>query len=179
MKLRRRQGGFAYLAAVVLLIVVAGVVAAMLRLTTAQQATANDAILIARAGQAARGGVEWIMYRIGAITTAVPATAMPATLCTETPNPPAVQVAPAATTLTDFQADTGFRVTVTCSYTAYKEGIDMSGASVTKHIYTIGSTACNGTTAGCPDNAGAGAADYTERRRVATMCVTSTGGACY
>jgi Tfp pilus assembly protein PilX len=171
MKLPRKQGGFAYLAAVVLLVVVAGVTAAMLRLTTAQQATANDAVLIAKAGQAARGGVEWMMYQIGATPTAVPAT-----LCTQTPNPPATQVAAAATTLGDFLADTGFRVTVTCSYTAYKEGVDTAGAAVVKNIYTISSTACNGGTGTCPDNANAGLPDYTERRRVATICMRPVSG---
>lgn len=159
MKLPRTQGGFAYLAAVVLLIVVSGVVAAMLRLTTAQQATANDAILIARAGQAARGGVEWMMYQIGANAAAIP----PA-LCTQ------------PTTLTDFVADTGFRVTVTCSYTSYSEGLDAAGAAVQKNIYTISSVACNGGTGGCPDNANAGSPDYTERRRVATMCMRPVAG---
>jgi MSHA biogenesis protein MshP len=175
MKLPRRQGGFAYLAAVVLLIVVAGVVAAMLRLTTAQQGTANNAILIARAGQAARAGVESMMYQIGANAGGT----IPATLCTQTPNPPAAQVAPATKTLTDFIADTGFRVTVTCSYTGYNEGVDSAGAAVVKNMYTISSIACNGTAATCPDDAGAGAPDYTERRRVATICIAAGGGACY
>jgi len=166
----RRQGGFAYIAAVVLLVVVGGVIAAMLRLTSAQQNTATDAALIARAGQAARGGVEWMMYQLGANPGTAP--------CTQTPVPPALQVAPASTNLGDFFAATGFRVTVTCSYTGFVEGVNAAGTGVTKNIYTISATACNGSLASCPDNAGAGAPDYTERRRVATICMVAGGGLC-
>lgn len=162
----RKQGGFAYIAAVVLLVVVAGVIAGVLRLTASQQATANDAVLIARAGQAARGGIEWMMYRIGTDAASAPC-------------PADTVSAPTATPVGDFRNASGFNVTVTCGFRQYKEGVDQAGAAVVKNIYTIDAVACNGNGASCPDNAGAGAPDYTERRRVATICLVQGGGFCY
>lgn len=153
----RRQGGFAYIAAVVLLVVVAGLAAAMLRMTTAQQATANDAVLVARANQAARAGVEYTMYQIRYGTNP----------CSSAPIPK---------TLADFQADTGFLVTILCTPFNATDGVDANGQGIVKTIYTISSVACNGSGANCPDNNSVGAPDYTERKRVATMCVRPVGG---
>lgn len=158
MRRLRSEGGFAYLAAIVMMVVVAGLIAAMLRLTLAQQGTANDAALVARASQAARGGVEWALYQL---------TNNAATPCA------------ASTTLNDFAA-TGFRVTVNCSKTAYQEGQDATtGASLTKNLYTIDAIACNGGGNQCPDVNTPTAPDYTERRRVATVCIQADGSVCY
>ncbi|WP_306391591.1 MSHA biogenesis protein MshP [Telluria beijingensis] len=157
----RRQTGFAYIAAVVLLVVVAGLAVALLRLTATQQATVNQALLGARASLAARGGVEWAFNVLG-------------TQC---------QPAPTSTTLTQFQAESGFQVTITCSYSTYFEGerIRLPGPGgdpeqvadpLAKRIYRISAVACNGGGASCPEQgAAAAAADYVERARVATVCV--------
>lgn len=155
-----RQRGFAYIAAVVLLLVVAGISVALLRLTSTQQSTVNQGLLAARANQAARAGVEWAMYRI---VNASP------TGC------------PAATTLNDFRADSGFRVSVTCTATAFNEGESAPGAAVAKRIYQIDAVACNSPGAQCPDTttASVSAPDYVERRRSASICLAADGQDCY
>jgi len=158
----RPQSGFAYIAAIVFLVVIAGIAVALLQLTNTQQATVNQALLGARAGLAARGGIEWVYQGLGS-------------RCTEAGN---------AANLTDFVNDAGFHVTVTCSYRVYREGEqpDASGApvSVVKHIYRIQSVACNRNGPGaCPDDASVPRPDYVERKRVATVCMTANNEFCY
>lgn len=156
----RPQSGFAYIAAIVFLVVIAGIAVALLQLTNTQQTTVNQALLSARAGLAARGGIEWVYQDLGS-------------RCTE---------AGSTASLTDFVSDAGFNVKVTCSYRAYREGeqADASGApvSVIKHIYRIESVACNGAGA-CPDDASVPRPDYVERKRVATVCMTANNEFCY
>ncbi|WP_296952738.1 MSHA biogenesis protein MshP [uncultured Massilia sp.] len=177
--MKRAQGGFAYVAAVVFLVVLAGLAAAVLRLNGAQQATVSGAMLGMRAGQAARGGLEWAFYQLrgGA-----------AQACNDIGNGPATPANPAAngksTTLGDFAQGQGWRVTVTCTARSYGEGEvfdDAKGTAKaqTKLIFELNAWACNGAAAACPDNASAAAPDYVERRRSASICVTDTGGGCY
>ena len=152
----RPQSGFAYIAAIVFLVVIAGIAVALLQLTTTQQATVNQALLGARAGLAARAGIEWAFQDLGS-------------RCKE---------AGSTANLGDFVSDAGFHVTVTCSYRVYQEGeqLDASGAlaSVVKHIYRIESVACNRNGPGaCPDDASVTRPDYVERKRVATVCLTA------
>lgn len=157
--LRRRDGGFAYVATVILLVVMAGLGVAVVRLNASQVATSSSTVLTARAGQAARGGLEWTFYQL---------------------RTKGVSGCAGATTLTDFQADTGFKVTVGCSVTGYNEGQNPSdGTPLVKNLYQVSAVACNGTAAACPDNAGSAAPDYIERRRVATICITAAGNDCY
>ena len=159
---RRPAPGFAYIAAVVLLVVVAGLAVAMVRLTASQQNTALSAALTARASQAARAGVEWMFYGL------------------KTPGTANCTAAAGGKTLTDFKADTGFTVTVKCSAYTYYEGQDATTAqALKKNIYRVEAVACNGTAASCPDNGSAASPDYTERRRVATVCVQDDGTVCY
>lgn len=155
-----RQRGFAYIAAIVLLLVVAGLSVAMLRLTSTQQSTVNQAMLGARANLAARAGVEWMIYQI--VNDG-------ATAC------------PAGKTMDDFRAETGFRVTVACSTraAAFNEGESAPGTPVAKHIYQVDAFACNGAAAVCPDAGSVASPDYVERRRTATICMTSDGKDCY
>lgn len=159
----RTQSGFAYIAAVVLLVVVAGLAVALLRLTSTQQSTVNQALLGARASLAARGGIEWAFRVLD-------------TSCQEAP------VEPTAVQLTQFRAESGFHVTVTCSYRTYFEGQRIRPPSpggdpqqfvdpLAKRIYRITAVACNGTGASCPDSNSAAGAEYVERARVATACV--------
>ncbi|MEW6762563.1 MAG: pilus assembly protein MshP [Pseudomonadota bacterium] len=145
---RMRERGFAYIAAVVLLIVVAGVVVSLLRLTATQQSTVNQTLLGVRASQAARAGVEWMFYRLAY---------------------DGVTTCPAAPPETEFLADTGFRVTVNCAVREFKEGEQPAGTATEKYVYRIESIAYNGNVT---------QADYVERRRIATVCMTKAGGIC-
>lgn len=155
---RRPAGGFAYIAAVILLVVMAGLALAVVRLSATQANTATEAALSARASQAARAGLEWMFYQLRTKNTAG---------C-------------AGTTLGDFQADTGFKVTLSCSYAAYHEGQNPAdGSVVVKNLYQVVAVACNGGAASCPDDASSALPDYTERRRVATVCIAADGSDCY
>jgi len=155
----RRAGGFAYIAAIVFLVVLAGFALAALRLSESAQVTVNQGILGARAGQAARAGLEWAFYRLKT----------PHATCT------AVQAAP----VPDFIAETGYRVALTCAMLTYSEGQTPAGAALTKHIFELGATACNLGTA-CPaDDASVASPDYVERKRSASICVTEDGADCY
>lgn len=159
----RRQSGFAYIAAVVFLVVVAGIAVALLRLTDTQQSTINGALLAARANLAARGGIEWVFQQ-------------PVQRCAPTPQPPQVNHLP------DFRNDSGFLVTVSCSYRVFNEGetTEAKGDPVIKHIYRIEAIACNtaGTTCLNPSAANVARPDYVERARVATICMIA-GDPCY
>lgn len=148
---RGYQAGFAYIAAVVLLVVVAGVCVAMLRMTGAQQATVDNALLGARASLAARGGIEWGFYQLRNGSCA------------------------ASTTLADFAGDSGFQVTVRCTAKEFNEGEDGAGNPLKKRMVQLEAVACNGGTACRGDAAHPG---YVERRRVATTCIMDTAGLC-
>lgn len=144
----RPQSGFAYIAAVVLLVVVAGLAVALARLTGTQQATVNQALLGARAALAARGGIEWAYSNLAANC-----------------NPGAGKT----TQLSDFRADSGFGVSVTCTVARYNEGELSEGVARERQIYRIEAVACNGGGA-CPDAGAVARPDYVERARVATIC---------
>ncbi len=150
-----RQSGFAYIAAVLLLVVVAGVCVALLRMTGAQQATVDSALLGARASLAARGGIEWGFYQLrnGGCE--------------------------AERTLADFAGDSGFQVTVRCKAKDFNEGEDSAGKPVLKRMVQLEAVACNGA-ASCPstDPAVVARPGYVERRRVATTCVMGAAGLC-
>ena len=148
-RLFERQDGFAYIAAIVLLIVMAAMATAIIRLSTTQQSTSIQDLQGIRAAQAARGGIEWGLYQIRS------------------------SACPAPTTLTDFLADTGFRVTVTCTSQDFKEGERPAATAWQKTIYRIEATACNSSSA-CPDDTIAERVDYVERKRVVTACRAGT-----
>lgn len=154
---RRSQAGFAYIAAVVFLVVIAGIAVALLRLTDTQQSTVNQAVLGARAGLATRAGIEWVFHG------------------------PAARCAPNGqkNDLADFRSETGFLVTVTCSYRSYFEGeqLDAKGdpQPLEVRIYQIQAIACNGA-GSCPGNVTG--VDYVERARTATICMRADGAAC-
>jgi MSHA biogenesis protein MshP len=152
----RRAGGFAYIAAIVFLVVLAGFALAVLRLSDTTQITVNQAVLGTRASQAARTGLELAFYRLkpaGADCTAVPA-------------------AP------DLRTATGFVVTLGCTMQTYSEGLTSDGKPVSKTIFELTATACNGST--CPGtDADLANPDYVERKRTASICVASDGSDCY
>ncbi|WP_051933722.1 hypothetical protein [Massilia sp. BSC265] len=153
---RLRQSGFAYIAAVVLLVVVAGVCVALLRMTGTQQATVDTALLGARASLAARGGIEWGFYQLRNGS------------CDDK-----------GRTLADFASDSGFQVTVRCTYKDFNEGEDSAGKPVQKRMVQLEAVACNGG-ATCPSTEAAVVANpgYVERRRVATTCIMDTAALC-
>jgi MSHA biogenesis protein MshP len=152
----RRTGGFAYIAAIVFLVVLAGFALAVLRLSDTEQITVNQAVLGTRASQAARTGLELAFYELK------PATAN----CSNVPTAP------------DLKAATGFVVRLKCIQTTWSEGQTEDGQPVSKTIYELTSTACNGST--CPGtDADLANPDYVERVRTASICVASNGADCY
>ena len=152
-----RAAGFAYIAAVVFLVVLAGFALAALRLADTAQATASQQVLGARASQTARAGLEWMFYQLKT----------PGAKCPVQP-----------VTLTDFVADTGFKVTLTCDLQTYSEGQTPAAAPLMKNVFQLTATACNGTAAACPDDAAAAGADYVERKRSASICIAADGSDC-
>jgi MSHA biogenesis protein MshP len=153
----RRAGGFAYIAAIVFLVVLAGFALAALRLSGSAQVTVDQAVLGARASQAARAGLEWAFFRLKA----------PNANCNTVLGGP------------DFVAETGYRVTLTCDMQTYQEGQTSTGASLAKNIFQLTATACNGAACPATDNATVASPDYIERKRSASICITTDGAACY
>ena len=163
----RAQGGFAYIAAVILLVLMAGMATAIVRLNVSQANAATGAALTARASQAARAGLEWAFYQLSTGN---------AQFCVNK----RVDLSDKRVDLADFQKDTGFLVSVSCDVSSYNEGQDPTdGSVVVKNLYQVVAVACNGSSGSCPDNGGSAQVDYTERRRVATVCMTPAGGDCY
>jgi len=161
-----RRGGFAYIAAVVFLVVLAGFALAALRLSGGAQATVNGQLLGARAGQAARGGIEWGLWRIKGPGGA--------DACRNNVN---------NATLGDFAGATGMNVTLACTVRTYNEGQRPDGTDFEKNIFELTATACPRTDTGgapspCPDNANVAGPDYVERRRSASVCIATDGTDC-
>ncbi len=140
---RPAQAGFGAIAAIVVLVVLASLAAAVVRFGVVAQTTSAQAVLAARALQAARAGTEWGLYQAfkGSWTTC----------------------ASASQTL-DLTTDTGFRVTVSCTSSVFNEGEVSPGVPRTVRVFTINAVACNGAST-CPDNARATTQGYVERRR--------------
>ena len=140
---RGREAGFGAIAAIVVLVVLASLAAAVVRFGAVAQTTGAQAVLAARALQAARAGTEWGLYQAfkGSWTTC----------------------AGASQTL-DLTTDTGFRVTVSCASSVFNEGEVSPGVPRTVRLFTIDAVACNGSST-CPDNTRAITQGYVERRR--------------
>lgn len=136
---RHRQSGLGAVAAIVVLVLLAVLAATVLRISFAAQSTAAQSLQAARAGFAARAGLEWGMKQVldGAWVECVG-------------NP--------SQTL-DLRADSGMRVTVSCRGDKYTE----AGQDV--WVYRVVAVACNGAAASCPDNAAAVGLHYVERER--------------
>lgn len=142
-----RSRGLGAIAALVILVLMSGLAAAVVRLGwSAQTGIAMD-VLGARALRAANAGVDWGLFM-------------------------ALQGGVCGSQTLDLRADTGFRVTVTCTSTTFTEGevvVNMENsttAAQTVTLYTISAVACNGG-ATCPDNAAAAGVNYVERERLA------------
>jgi MSHA biogenesis protein MshP len=138
----QRQRGLGVIAAIVVLVILASLAAAIVRFGAVAQSTSAQAVLAARASQAARAGTEWGLYQAfkGSWTT-----------CS------------GASQTLDLGTDLGFRVTVSCDSRSFNEGETAPGTARTVRLYTIDAVACNSTT--CPDNTRATTPGYVERRR--------------
>lgn len=139
----RASAGFGAIAAIFVLVVLASLAAAIVRLGQSTQTGSAQDILGARAWAAARAGTDWGLYQAlrGSWTN-----------CS------------GASQTLDLRADTGMRVTVSCSSILYNEGENTSGAAQTLRVYTVNAIACNSTST-CPDNTRAVQPGYIERRR--------------
>lgn len=150
------QRGFGAIMAIVVLVILALFGAAMVTVNTVQQTTSAQDILAANAWQTARAGNEWGLYKARNKTDW---NAKTGENC---------DTGARSSTL-DLSAQTGFRVTVTCTSQSYNEGetVDSKlGTLVAKtvRIYTILAVACNAAT--CPDKTAAVAnPGYVERSR--------------
>ncbi|NRF71124.1 MSHA biogenesis protein MshP [Aquincola sp. S2] len=141
--MRPAQRGFGAIVAIVVVVVLAALAAALVRLGGAAQTGSAQALLAARAAQAARAGTEWGLYQAFKGAWAA---------CS------------GASQTLDLGAGSGARVTVSCDSRLFNEGESAPGVARTVRIYTIDAVACNGS-GSCPDNAAATGAHYVERRR--------------
>ncbi|WP_374435105.1 MSHA biogenesis protein MshP [Inhella sp.] len=146
--------GLGALAALVVLVLLALLAASVVRLSVGAQAGMAQEVQGARAQAAVRAGLDWGLYKLlkpGGGWSGC-----------------GVAVPPISQTL-DLRSETGFRVTVSCTGTAYKEGEASPGTAATTTVYQLRAVACNGQVANCPDNAAALGAQYVERQREVTV----------
>jgi MSHA biogenesis protein MshP len=140
--MKHMQRGFGVIASIIVLVILAALAAAIVRFGAVAQTTSAQAVLAARALQAARAGTEWGLYQAfkGSWTA-----------CS------------GASQTLDLVTDLGFRVTVSCDSRSYNEGETVPGTARLVRLYTIDAVACNAAT--CPDNIRATTPGYVERRR--------------
>ena len=139
---RAGQRGFGALAAIVVLVVLATLAAAIVRFGSVAQSTSTQALLSARAAQAANAGTDWGLY--------------------QALNGSWVGCTNSSQTL-DLSASTGLFVTVSCTSRGYNEGESAPGTPQFVRMYTIDAVACSSPS--CPDDAAATTPNYVERRR--------------
>ena len=135
--------GLGAISVIVVLVGLATMAAAVVRLGQQGASLSAQDVDSARASVAARTGLEWGLYQAfkGSWTT-----------CS------------GANQTLDLTTDLGFRVTVSCDSTSYKEGESAPGTPRSVRVYTIDAVACNAPVA-CPDNTRATTPGYVERRR--------------
>lgn len=150
--IRTNQRGFGAIMAIVVLVILALFGAAMVTVGTVQQVTSAQDLLVANAWQTARTGNEWGLCKARNKLKWTPTTGENCDAGTQSAE-------------LDLTAQTGFRVTVTCTPSQlYNEGETVPGTDKTVRIYTILAVACNA--AACPDkNATAANPGYVERSR--------------
>jgi MSHA biogenesis protein MshP len=139
----RRVHGLGAVAVIVVLVLLSAMAAALLRLGQQSQTASSQDLMAARAGAAARSGLEWGLYQ---------AFKGPWTACSN-----------ASQTL---DGGDGLRITVGCDSRSFKEGEDETGAPRTVRVYTLDAVACTSASAAmaCPDAAAAVGGNYVERR---------------
>lgn len=154
-----RESGIALIAAIAVLVILAALAAAIVRLGFGQQTTSAQDIQSARAWQAVKAGTEWGLFQAfqpgGVWRTRSACDGNARTL--------------------DLSANSGFRVTVRCSATDYREGESAPGAAQQMRVLRIEATACNGSGT-CPDNSAAAGLGYVERQReIVAYCPVGAG----
>lgn len=139
-----RQRGFGAIGAVVVLVLLAVLAATVVRLSSGSQASLSQDLQAARAQAAVRAGLDWGLFQVlkGAW----------------------IGCSAGQSQTLDLSADTGMRVTVTCTGRSYNEGETSPGVPKVLRVYRVQAVACNGTGT-CPDNAAATGAQYVERAR--------------
>lgn len=135
--------GLGAVAVIVVLVVLSVVAAAVVRFGMQGQTMVQQDVQGLRAAAAARSGIDWGLFQAlkGSWTT-----------CS------------GASQTLDLSADSGMRVTVSCSSTVYNEGKDSNGADQAVRMFTIDAVACNSATS-CPDAIAAVGSGYAEARR--------------
>lgn len=139
--------GLGSIAVIVVLVLLATLAAAIVRVGGGLQSDQAQALLGTRAQQAARAGTDWGAWQAlkGSWTSC---SGQSQTL--------------------DLRADTGMRVTVSCSSLSYREGESAPGTPQTLRVTTLDAVACNAV-ATCPDDTAAAQPGYIERRRHMTL----------
>jgi MSHA biogenesis protein MshP len=154
--MKRPEQGLGMITAIIILVIMASLAGAMVTFGNTQQLTSAQDVMSVKAWQAAKAGNEWGLYM--ALNSG--AGWVSGTACT-----PSGTIGTAGTLQTrviDLATELGFSVTVTCSATKFNEG-EVSGPPVAAKeitLYTISSTATNGTSVASPG--------YVERSRVVT-----------
>jgi MSHA biogenesis protein MshP len=148
MTTRGLQRGFGAIGAVVVLVLLAVLAATVVRLSSSSQAGLSQDIQAARAQAAVRAGLDWGLFQVlkGSWIG-----------CSAT-----------QTQTLDLSADTGMRVTVSCSGRTYNEGESSPGVAKVVRTYRVQAVACN-SGGSCPDNAAAAGPQYVERAREVTV----------
>jgi MSHA biogenesis protein MshP len=152
--MRRCQRGFGAIAAIVILVILGALSAAIVSFSTGQQMASAQDVLASRAWQVAAAGTEGGLYR-----------ALKGNACDPQQN----------WTSAD---DPAFKVTVKCAASEYNDGETVPGTRKVLRVFRVEATACNGSTASCPDNAASAGAAYVERQRVAIAYCEWDGAAC-
>jgi MSHA biogenesis protein MshP len=150
--MKRYQQGLGMVTAIIILVILASLASALATFGSTQQMTSAQDVLSVRAWQAAKAGNEWGLHAaLNAGTGWLSGSAC-------TPSATVGTVGAQQTRAINLNAELGFSVTVTCSATTFNEGQLSGGAARTVTLYTITSTATNGTAVTSPG--------YVERTRV-------------
>jgi len=126
-----RQRGFSLVAAIFVLVILAMIGGFMVTIGTVERTEVSQALQAARANEAARAGVEWVIAR------ALNAATRAATCGGPPPPNPTVLVTTGPFALTGPGLE-GFSVSVTCNYSRHQE------TSTCFNVYHVTSTATSG-----------------------------------
>lgn len=140
--MKRHQDGLGAITIIVVLVVLAGMAAAIVRLNSAAQSTATQELLAARAGEAARAGLQWGLHQAFKGSW---------------------KACNGDSSTLDLGSENGMHVTVSCHSTLYNEGESTPGTPLAVRVYTLNAVACNGS-GNCPDEVHAARPGYVERR---------------
>lgn len=139
---QRRSRGLGMIAALVVLVMLASLAASIARLGWTAQTTYAQDIDSARVSRTAHAGIQWGLYQVFKGSWSACAT---------------------PTQTLDLRAQTGYMVTVNCTYVDYSEGESTEGVPRDVRLFTLEATACTTTTA-CPDATAVTSPNYVERR---------------